>query len=77
MNVEIKSGLTMSSLSTKHTPSKVPSFSMASSAAFLADDTPPFFLWMTTNRESFWAYSSRIAPELSVEPSSTVKTLKF
>ena len=71
------SGKTLSSLSTKAIYSKVSSLSMRSKAAFLAAERPPFFCRITTKRVSFDAHSSRIAPDSSVEPSSTAKTVKL
>ena len=50
---------------------------MASSAKLRAEETPPFFLWMMTNLGSLEPYSSRILPELSIDPSSTAKMVKF
>ena len=70
-------GSTLSSLSTKATYSKVPSLSMRSKAAFLAAERPPFFCRITTKRVSFAFHSSRMAPDSSVEPSSTAKTVKL
>ena len=41
--------------------------------SFLADETPPFSLWMTITFSGYCpAYSSQIAPLPSVEPSSTI-----
>ena len=39
--------------------------------AFLAEDSPPFVLWITRTRLSFDAQASHIAPQLSGLPSST------
>lgn len=45
--------------------------------AFLAEDTPPFSLWITRTRLSFSAYSSHIAGQPSGLPSSTRINSKF
>ncbi len=66
-------GSHQSSLSTK--PIKSPE--ATSRPALRASPKPPFFLWITFMRESFFAHTSHISGLLSGEPSSTRMISKF